>query len=151
MWFAKVYIAKVSKRWWAVLAGALLILLIILLFPFQSTTVPRWRVRVVGDGGGQVSGIKVTEHWQHYLLEAQGHEEVQQTDDNGIADFPARNIRASVASRFIKRVGAFLSQGDKSRSDPYASIVVWGSRDYQPAVATYDPGTPPPTEIVVRR
>jgi hypothetical protein len=151
MWFAKVFISKVPKRWWVLLAGALLILLVVLLFPFQSTTVPRWGVHVVNEAGAQVSGIKVTEHWQHYLLEAEGHEEVQQTDASGRADFPERNIRASVASRLVRRVATFFRQGEQARSDPYASIVVWGSRDYAPAVATYEPGTVPQSEIVVRR
>lgn len=151
MWFAKISVSDIPKRWRVLLAGALLLLLIVLFFPFQSVTVPGWRVHVVDETGAQVSGIKVTEHWQHYLLEAEGHEEVQQTDETGLADFPERNLRASMASRFNRRIRAFLRQGAQARSDPYASIVVWGSRDYQTAVATYESGTPPQTEIVIHR
>jgi hypothetical protein len=48
-----------------------------------------------------VRQIKVTEHWQHYLVESEGHEEVRQTDESGRVDFPERSVRASVASRMF--------------------------------------------------
>ncbi|MCU1266744.1 MAG: hypothetical protein JWM21_3062 [Acidobacteria bacterium] len=98
-----------------------------------------------------VPGISVTEHWQHYLLESAGHEEARRADETGEVDFPARTIRASIISRAIDWLTNIAREGAKARVDPYASLVVWGSQVHETAVATYTPGTPPQSEVVVHR
>ena len=148
-WFHK--IAELPGRWQASLAGAILLVLIVLLYPFQTTIVPRWRVHVIDESGARVSGINVTEHWQHYLIESEGHEEARQTDETGVVDFPARKVRASLVTRFIDVIFNLLGEGKKARFGPYASLVIWGSRDHETAVASYTPGTPPQTEVIVHR
>jgi len=144
-------IPDLPKRWRALLAGASLLFIFVLFFPFQSRIVPQWRLHVVDETGAQVPGINVTEHWQHYLLESEGHEELLKTDERGWVNFPARTIRAGLAARAIDALANFAPQGDKARFDPYASIVVWGSRDYETAVATYQQGTMPQGDIVIHR
>jgi hypothetical protein len=144
-------ISDLPGRWRALLAGASLLFLIILFFPFQSTIVPPWRLHVVDDTGAQVPDIKVTEHWQYYLLESEGHEDMLTSDERGRVGFPARTIRAGIASRVIDAIANFARQGAKAKFGPYASIVVWGSRDYETAVAVYQPGMPPQADIVVHR
>jgi len=144
-------ILELVKRWRAPIAGALLFLLLVLVFPFQSTIVPRWRLHVVDETGTQIAGINVTEHWQHYLLESEGHEEMVKTDGSGMVDFPERTIRASVASRLAHRVTSFAGRGTKARIDKYSSVVVWGNRDYEIGVAVAAAEAPPPSEIKVHR
>jgi hypothetical protein len=147
--FGKIF--GIAKRWWILIAGALFLFLIILFFPFQSTIVPPWRLRIVDDAGAQVAGVNVTEHWQHYLLETEGHEAMLVTDERGRVDFPARTIRGSITARMLNTIGRLASRGSNARSDPYASIVVWGSRDYETGLATYQPGTAPQADIVIQR
>jgi hypothetical protein len=142
---------QLVKRWRTPIAGALLFLLVLLLYPFQSTIVPRWRLRVVEESGVSVPGINVTEHWQHYWLEGEGHEERLKTDANGMVEFPERTIRAGLVSRFIKRIARLWNSGAAARTDAYGSIVVWGSRDHEIAVGSYQPGTPPQELILVHR
>ena len=144
-------VSALPKRWRARLAGAALLLLILLIYPFQSTTVPRWRLRILDDEGAQVSGISVTEHWQHYLIESDGHEEVRKTDRNGLVEFPARTVRASIITRIIDALLNFSSEGRSARLGPYASLVIWGSRDYETAVTIYKPGAPLQDEVIVHR
>ena len=115
------------------------------------TSAPRWQLRVVDDGGTAVRDIRVTEHWQHYLVESEGHEEVLRTDESGRVDFPERTVRASIASRLLAKLRRFGSLGTPARSGPYASVVVWGSRDYETVVAVYQPEAPPQSEVVVHR
>ena len=84
-------------------AGAAVLLLALFLYPFKTTIVPRWRLNVVDETRVLgVPDIRVTEHWQHYLLESEGHEEMQKTNQNGLVDFPTRTIRASLASRVTR-------------------------------------------------
>ena len=129
----------------------MLLLFILLFFPFKMAIAPRWRVRVVDDVGVLVRQIKVTEHWQHYLVESEGHEEVRQTDESGRVDFPERSVRASIVSRIINRLTGFASQGTKAKTEPYASIVVWGNRDYETVVAVFEPERPLQSEVLVHR
>ena len=99
----------------------------------------------------QAAGVSVTEHWQHYLLESEGHEEMRRTDETGLVEFPARTVQASITTRVIDAIIHLVREGAKAKFGTYASLVIWGSRDYETAVAIYKPGTPPQTEIVVHR
>jgi hypothetical protein len=144
-------ISGLPKRWRASLAGALLVLLILLLYPFKTATVPAWGVQVIDDSGTQVPAINVTEHWQHYLLESEGHEEMRKTDGRGLVDFPARFVRASLVTRVVKTIITFVKGGAPARFGRYASLVVWGSPEHDTAVTTYVPGTYPPDKVVIHR
>ena len=113
--------------------------------------VPRWQLQVADSSGMRVGNIKVTEHWQHYLVETEGHEEMRQTDANGQVDFPERTVRASFTSRLLGRLSRFRTMGEPAKSGPYASIVVWGNKDYVPEVAVYQPDGPVQNMVVVHR
>jgi hypothetical protein len=139
------------RRWRAWLAGAIAFVLLLLLFPFQTTTAPRWQVKIVDESGAVIPGINVTEHWQHYLLEAAGHEEVQQTDQRGLVDFPARTVRAGMVNRAVAFAAKLWQEGAKAKLGPYAALVVWGSSEHEIAVANLQPGKPPQADIVVHR
>jgi hypothetical protein len=138
-------------RWRAILASVLVLILALLIFPFKLPIAPLWSLRVLDESGMGVRDIKVTEHWQHYLVEPDGHEEVRQTDPTGRVEFPERNVRVSIASRALARLRRFGSSGMPARSDPYASIVVWGNRYYETTVAVHEPEGPLQAEVVVHR
>lgn len=121
------------------------------LFPFQTIVVPVWSLQVVDDQGAQVSGINVTQHWQHNLLEPVGHEELQKTNDEGQVIFPQRTIRASLFSRFRAAAMKFLREGSQAKFNKYASVVVWGSKENQTSVAVYEGQGVPPSQVVAAR
>lgn len=139
------------KRWLVPLAGALLLLLLLLTYPFQSTVASRWRIHVVDDSGESLRYVNVTEHWQHFLFESQGHEELLRTDEGGMVDFRERTIRASIGSRIVRRMLKLTRHGVAARYDPAASVVVWGNPAYETTVAAYDPNGLPTTEVIVRK
>ncbi|MDQ2856236.1 MAG: hypothetical protein M3R68_07885, partial [Acidobacteriota bacterium] len=59
--------------------------------------------------------------------------------------------RAGLVSRVVDALINIAREGAKAKMDPYASLVVWGSRDHETAVATYTPGALPQTEVIVHR
>ena len=125
--------------------------LIIFLYPLQTTTVPHWNLRVVDDAGAPVREINVTEHWQNYLLETEGHEEAQTTNQDGLVSFGARSIRASVLRRLLAQISKFRNYNNRGRPIRYGAVVVWGSKSYETTVEVYPgEGTPQP-EIRVQR
>lgn len=145
------WILNLEKRFQIALAAVLVLLLLLLLYPFKTVIVPSWPLRVVDDTERPIAGIKVTEHWQHYLLESEGHEELKSTDGYGAVDFPERTIRASLLRRGFAVAGKIVQQGFRGRWDCYGSIVVWGSKDHATTTAVVRPDTMPPEKIVVKR
>ncbi|MEP6820199.1 MAG: hypothetical protein ABJA18_11740 [bacterium] len=150
------FISWISERWRSgyrfriVVIAAFVILLVTLLYPFQTTTVPQWNLRVIDDAGAPVREINVTEHWQDYLLEPDGHEELQSTNQGGLVSFETRNIRASIVRRLFAQISKFGSRDHRGRPVRYGAVVVWGKKEYETTVAVYQ-GDVPPAEISVQR
>jgi hypothetical protein len=134
-----------------VLAAVLVLFLVTFLYPFKTTTLPQWNLRVVDDAGAPVREVNVTEHWQHYLLESDGHEEAQRTSQDGRVSFALRSIRASMARRVFARISKIAQHGDRGRTDPYGAVVVWGSKNHATTVAVYQEKEIPQPEIEVQR
>ena len=149
------FISWTSERWRLdyrlriLVIAAFLIFVVTLLYPFQTTIVPEWNLRIVDDAGAPVREINVTEHWQHYLLESAGHEEVQTTNQDGLVSFGARTIRASVTRRLLARTSKFGSN-DSRGAVRYGAVVVWGKKEYETTVAVYQ-GDVPPADLRVQR
>jgi hypothetical protein len=128
---------------------ALLLLLLILLYPFETTIEPEWSLKVVNDAGAAVGDIKVTEHWQHYLLESSSHEETRKAGANGAVTFPPRSIWASLLGRGWAAINRIRKDGWHARLSPAASVVVWGHKNYATTVAVYFPKAPPQSHVMV--
>lgn len=139
-----------SKRFRIGVVVALAVLLVALLYPFETTLVPQWNLRIVDDSGAPVREINVTEHWQNYLLESEGHEEAKATNQDGFVSFRARNIRASVANRVFAWINKLGSQ-NRGRPVRYGSVVVWGSKNYETTVAVYSGEGLPQAEVCAQR
>jgi hypothetical protein len=133
------------------LISVLVLLIILLIYPFQTTTVPAWTFRVVDEFGAPVVGINVTEHWQHYLIETEGHEELKVTSNEGEVSFPKRTVRANALWRFLRTLRSFRHTGVERRRNAYASIVIWGSKSYSLTTYISDESEPLPEKIVVRK
>lgn len=144
-------ILELRKSFKIALAVLATVVLCLLIYPFQLTVVPEWRLRVIDDDGDPVAGINVTEHWQHYLIEATGHEEVQTTGADGFVHFRARTIRAGLMHRFVAHLTKLPRSGVDGRTDIYSAVVAWGSKQHSTAVLVRPEGTSPPATIIVRR
>lgn len=131
------------------LVCVMLLFLILLIYPFQSTTVPEWSFIVIDDSAAPVAGINVTEHWQHYLIETEGNEQLKVTDGGGRVSFPPRTVRASVSWRLFRTIRSLSKTGIERRRDPYASVVIWG-KNYDLTTFVVDTDAPLPDHIRVR-
>lgn len=125
------------------------IILFLLFYPFQTTIVPEWSLKVVDDEGAVVRDVNVTEHWQHFLLESSSHEDARRVGENGAVSFPERTIRASVVRRGLATIGRIKRDGWKARRSPAASVVVWGNPSYATTVEIYVPSKLPQSHVMV--
>ena len=130
-----------KKRWLLILA----VLLIPLLFPFETIIVPGWRIRVFDKAGTPLRGVTVTEHWIHSSLEHNGHEAEATTDEGGYVTFPVRTIRASLLARAIGPAQNVLKTGVHAGFGPSADLSVPGD------IAVYSHSKPLPEQIVLGR
>jgi len=128
-----------KKLWLPILA----VLLTALLFPFETTIVPPWRVQVVDKAGTPLRGVTVTEHWSHSSLEHNGHEAEATTDEGGYVTFPFRTIRASLLGRVI---GPMQNVGE---GHPAAYLLVLGDYSAVSDEPYYVPGRPLAAQILV--
>lgn len=127
----------------------ILVLLFLLFYPFQTTIVPEWSLRVVDEEGAVVRDVNVTEHWQHFLLESASHEDVRRVGENGVVSFPERTIRSSLVSRGLATIGRIKRDGWRARRSPAASVVVWGNPGYATTVEVYVPTKLPQSHVMV--
>jgi hypothetical protein len=136
--------SKRAKSWVIVCV----LLAVFLLYPFETTVVPQWRIRVVDESGNPVRGVGVNEGWRHYSIERSRHEQSLVTDDEGYVTFPRRTVRAGLLVRAVGSMIAALNP--HGRSGPHAFLDVLGP--YSSRSSTdYSPQDPLPSTVVVRR
>lgn len=86
-----------------ILIIALCILIGLAIYPFESTVVPAWRVKVVDVNEAVCENMPVTEMWGHYSLFLSG--DFQSADDttnrDGFVEFPERRVRAIGIRRLV--------------------------------------------------
>lgn len=94
-------------KWLAVIV----VLALVLLYPFETTVAPEQYVLVVTKDMHPVEGAIVRQSWQNYSLEREGHEEELPTDANGRVALPKRTIRANLIRRILGPFVSIAGQG----------------------------------------
>lgn len=121
--------------------------ILLLFYPFDTTVVPEWRIRVVDEPTKPATGIIVREQWRNHSVEFHGHYEDRMTDSEGYVYFPRRTARASLIFRVVGR--AVVALNVHGESGPTASTLVLGSY-LTSSDSDYSPEKPLPEVIVVR-
>lgn len=109
---------------WCVLVGAAI-------YPFESTVVPAWRVKVVEVNGAACQNMPVTEMWGHYSLFRDGdfRSAHQLTDSEGIVEFPERRIRAIGLRRIIMPIVTEVLTLAHGSTGVHGAVSVSGLKD----------------------
>jgi hypothetical protein len=94
------------KQLIALSASLLVLLAAASVWPFDTAVVSEWRVQVKDEVGKPLTGLVVSQYWQHYWVSAQ---EERLTDAAGFVTFPERRVRAC----FVKRLFTMLTVGMK--------------------------------------
>jgi hypothetical protein len=131
-----------------VLSIILAVMVTLLLYPFESTVVPQWRVRVLDEAGNSVRGVRLSESWSDDSVESHDHTEHLSTDADGYVTFPRRTVKANLLARIARK--AFITivphQGE---GRPTAYILVLGDHKAVSDEPYYVTGRPLATRIVV--
>ena len=131
-----------------IVSGAVMASFVLLLFyPFETTVVPEWTIRVVDETIKPVPNVVVREQWRNHSVEFHGHNEDRITDNEGYVSFPRRTVRASLMFRVVGR--AVMALNIHGESGPKASTLVLGSY-LTSSDSDYSPEKPLPEVIVVR-
>lgn len=85
-----------KKSWILATVGAMALLLP---YPFKTTVVPDWKVRIVDEAGNPMRSFRVREVWQHATIETYSHHEDLITDGDGYVTFPKRTVLGSLLVR----------------------------------------------------
>lgn len=128
-------------------AGLIVCLAAVFLYPYESTAVPEWRIRVVDEASNPIGNVRVNEEWRHYSVEWHSRSQELSTDENGYVIFPRRVARGNLVVRGI--LAGMNLMNAHGRSGPYAWLVVSGPYSSQ-SNTEYSPGNPLVPIVVVR-
>jgi len=88
---------------------------VLFVYPFDSSDMPEWRVRVVDENGQPVPGARVREVWNSpIVLHASDISVFDVTDRDGQVTFPQGFVRASAARRAM----TYILSSKTERSSP---------------------------------
>ena len=110
-------------------AVIVVILAVLLLYPFKKTLVPEQRVLVVTKDMHPIRNAMVRQSWQDYSLEAVGHKEDVRTDVNGRVTLPARTIRAPLLVRIFGPLTSIVGQGVHASFGVHTDMSVLANQD----------------------
>lgn len=106
------------------LGGVLVILLaLLLLYPFETTVVPEWKIRVVNETGKPMPGILVNEGWREHSIELHRNEQALVTDGEGYVYFPRRGVRACLLHRTVGKVITSVNPHGESGTKAFADVI----------------------------
>jgi hypothetical protein len=110
------------KAWIKYALIGLLVIIVLVAYPFEITVGPDWDVHVIDENGKPLIGATVRETWQQCSLETQSHEEDKTTDSNGAVHFPVRRMMASLLSKFIGCISNFRQSGVHSSCGTWTDV-----------------------------
>jgi hypothetical protein len=118
-------------------------------FPFESSVVPSWKIRVVDESGKPYARMKVSQAWKHYSLELEDGENMESlwTDDAGYVEFPERTLKLSLLSRTLLTSLTYALTLLHSSTGISADVAATGPQGYKSV--EYVPGKPPPKQLVL--
>lgn len=127
------------------------LLLILALYPYESTVVPQWRVEIRDVDGNLCPNMKVLQSWAHYSLFIGGDSNLEYVNSNsdGVLELPERTVRASLLRRTIVPIFAHILTLAHGSVGPSGSIHATGIKDV--AWLSYKSGEPLPDEMRVEK
>ena len=137
-----------GKKWKVAIAFVLLALLAGV-YPYDTTVVPAWKLRIVDETGNPYPNMPVTQAWKDYTLEIEAGQnlDTRSTNPDGYVQFPERKIRAS----FIRKI--FLTALSSLMTLAHGSfgvhVYVHASGPQGYSEIKYEPGKPVPGQLVL--
>jgi|SRR5580658_1770086 hypothetical protein len=99
---------------------AIVLIVFLLVYPFNVTVAPEWTVKVIDENGNPVPGAYVSEFASNGTLDFE-HNQAMCTNINGEAQFVRQTIRASVVIRLSSWVSRFSIHGENG---PHVAVGV---------------------------
>jgi hypothetical protein len=137
----------IKQTKWLVTWALIACLVVLLAYPFDTTVVPEWKIRIVDETSKPVPNVVVREQWRNHSVEFHGHHEDRKTDSEGYVSFPRRTVRAPLIFRVAGR--AVVALNVHGESGPKALALVLGPY-LTSSAPDYSPEKPSPEVIVVR-
>jgi hypothetical protein len=96
-------VSPVTKRILKIGLGTLLIavtVVAVLLYPYEISGVPEWRLQILDSGGSAMAGVPVNEGWLDPVDEGNASLDQRETDATGTVSFPRRVLHNRIELGF---------------------------------------------------
>ena len=125
-------------------------MIVVMIFPFPTTVVPTWGLKVIEDSGNTCPNKEVTQTWAHYSVyigSGNFQSEVRLTNEEGYVEFPERTVWAPLIWRIIGSMIANVLTIAHGSAGAHASVYSSGLKDV--AWISYKPDKPLADKISV--
>ncbi len=85
----------------------IIVIALILLFPYKTTIVPEWKIRAVDSAGNPIPHARFRQGWNNDSYNIHGME-LREGDDNGYVILPERSFYAPLIYRIPRSALAYL-------------------------------------------
>ncbi len=122
-----------------------------MVYPFETTVVPTWRLRVVDEEGVPYARKRVRQSWKHYSLELEDGENMADglTNEDGFVEFPERTVRLTTAGRISRTALTHILKVFHGSTGIHADVAAIGPQGYRSLEYVLD--GPPPAQLVLPR
>ena len=127
-----------------------LVISVLLMIPIRTTVAPAWPVRILDVSGKPVPGAMVRQVWLHASADAELHEAVLRTGQDGAVTLPERTVRATSLQRTLNTLRAWSVPSEHTIRGRGAEVYVW-KNGYTNGSAIFVPGELPASTITLRR
>ena len=127
---------------------ALIALVVLAVYLFETLIVEEWKVRVIDEQGKPATGVPISEYWDNDRIGVPQQSEVLVSDNTGYIVFPKRMVRISLAKRLFGITANALRFHGHSEG-PGAYLIVQGPYHATTTGPYYVPGRPLSSEIVI--
>jgi hypothetical protein len=127
----------------------LMALVVLAVYPFETTIIEEWKLRVIDEQGKPATGVPISEYWDNDRIGVPQQSEMLVSDSAGYIIFPKRMVRISLSKRLFGITTNALRFHGHSEG-PGAYLIVQGPYHATTTGPYYVPGRPLSSEIVIR-
>lgn len=86
----------------SIVLGVLVVIAVVLWWPYETTGIPEWRVQVMDRAGKPLPNVQVNQEWLDPIEDGIVSAGTGYTDANGVAVFPKRVLHNRLAFGFVR-------------------------------------------------
>lgn len=134
-----------------ILTLGLVLLAVLLLYPWENTVAPALRLRIFDEAGNPAGGVVVKQEWEYLAVCSEEKSEYSRTDENGYVEFPQRSERVSMLRKGLSLLRELTNIMHGYGMGPRATVWAHGEDLHVWTFVSCGVNSPAPQELRLKR